>query len=215
MPRSTISFLRRAGANLCVVIALCAVAPSTSHAQNFDVTGTAYERLDLSTPEAALSTFLTAFHQGDFVTAFLVFSPEAQNEWYTLYSVSDMDTVLARSATERLSAAQTKAMTPAHPWEQWDFSYMFAHIMNWAKQNRTLPLNLEGLPSTITPTSLKPLMQRQRETSQGTVLAVTLKAYPQQLQFVMQRSPLGKWRLAQVIFPGGDTSVRPWAIPRK
>jgi hypothetical protein len=100
------------------------------------VTGTAHDKLDLASPEAALRTFLTAYRQGDFITAFWVLSPQAQREWKKHLDLFMFDSLcLMRGAPTSAMRPLIEALVP--PMDKWeqpeDVSFLFAHLMTVAQ----------------------------------------------------------------------------------
>lgn len=175
-------------------------------------TGTAYDKLDLASPEAALRTFLTAYRQGDFVTAFWVLSPQAQREWKKHLDLFMFDRpCLVRSATSVMGPLIEVLVPPMDKWEQpEDVSFLFAHLMTVAQQRSWLPLDLDGLPADLSASKV-PAPGARRDTRDGHVdIAVPLRAYPAPVIFRLETSPLSKWRVRQAIVPGTDDNAIPW-----
>lgn len=199
---------------LLLGLGLAAFAPALL-AQAPLVQGTAYDRLDLATADAALRTFLSAFRRGDYVTAYWVLSPQAQLDWQTAIETFSFNRTLRGDVMARNLLPQI--VPPIAQWEQHDMSFLFAHVMNVARREGMLPLDLSGLPEDLAPARLPNLGTGPAAlAADGSIaIAVALAAYPGPVVFRMVTSPLGKWRLAQILPPGGDAASRPFGLPAK
>jgi hypothetical protein len=186
---------------------LCVLAISTSFkpvlAQTQHVEGTAYDRLDLATPESALRAFLNAYKAGDYVTVFWIFSPGAQLDWQrALYSFNFAILMHGNPMGQR--ALLDELLPPLDKVEQQDISFAFATLMNAAQRHGMLPLDVTGLPENMSAANV-PDLGKRTQTPDGQVdIAVVLKAYAGPVHFRMETSPLGRWRVRQVIPPDGD-----------
>jgi hypothetical protein len=88
-----------------------------------------------------------------------------------------------------------------------DFSYLFDEIMLAA--NEQYLVDLRG-HVTIVETRLRKL-------TDGAMMATVttaLEGVEGEVVFRLKQSPMGRWRVLQVIVPGGDESLYPWAAPR-
>ncbi len=100
---------RAAWQALVLLVSVVAALPGAS-AQTGPSTGpssgsTAYDRLDLTTPEAALRQFLGAYRRGDYVTAFWILAPASQQA----FQVHLMRFDLSRIARVSVTGAMTHA----------------------------------------------------------------------------------------------------------
>lgn len=179
--------------------------------------GTAYDRLDLSSPDAALRAFLTAYRQGDYVTVYWILAPATQLEWQKRLMMLDLGPMLRkpRGQASFPTATLEELVPPIDQWEQQDTSFLFAHVMTFAKSHDLLPLDLAGLPDDLSPAGLPELGTLIRTDERHAELTVPLKAYAQPVVFRLETSPLGKWRVRQVIPPGGDEASLPWGLRRR
>lgn len=191
-------------------------ASGTALAQ-VSVRGTAYDRLDLASPEAALRTFLGAYKAGDFVTVYWVFSPATQTAWQNQYFMLNFDRMLRNNTGEQLyqQPYAGRLMPAIAELEQQDLSFLFANILNVGADHHLLPLDLSGLPDDLSPAALAQLGAAPRPIPGGVEIALPLPAYPQPVAFRLERSPLGKWRVRQIIPPGGDETSLPWGLGTK
>ena len=198
---------------LCIALlagALLSGFVLNARAQTERVEGTAYDRLDLSSPDAALRAFLSAFRRGDYVTAYWIFSPQSQLDWDSLiYRLNLGQTV--RAAQPLGGGFVEQAIPPLAQWEQQDMSFLFAHVMNAAKRIDALPIDLAGLPDDLSANGLA-LGAAAPAGDGSVVIAVALKAYAAPVIFRLVTSPLGKWRLRQIVPPGGDPNSLPFGL---
>ena len=96
--------------------------------------------------------------------------------------------------------------------EQQDMSFQFAHMMSVAGQHDILPLDLTGLPEDLTRANV-PALGASAQSPDGRVeIAISLKNYPAPVTFRLEKSPHGKWRLRQIIPPGGDEKSIPFGL---
>lgn len=171
----------------------------------------AYDRLDLASPEAALRAFLTTYRDGDYVTAFWIFTPETQDEVFRHAAQLNMDR-LARLPAQGRMAIMTEMIPPTAEVDQRDYSFLFANIMQVAKRHGLMPLDIAGLPDDLSPASV-PSLGRRAETRDGvTEIAMPLRAYREPVVFRLVRARTGRWRLKQVLPPGGDPASVPFGL---
>jgi hypothetical protein len=171
----------------------------------------AYDRLDLSSPEAALRAFLTAYRDGDYVAAFWIFTADTQDEVFRHAAQLNMDRLARLPAQGRL-AIMTEMIPPTAEVDQRDYSFLFANIMQVAKRRGLMPLDITGLPDDLSPANVPSLGQRTETTDGITEIAMTLRAYREPVVFRLQRARTGRWRLRQVLTPGGDPASRPFGL---
>lgn len=171
----------------------------------------AFDRLDLSTPDAALRAFLTAYRDGDFVTAFWIFTPETQDEILRQVATFAVDRLARRPGSGRL--AILSEMIPATAgMVQRDHSFLFANIMQVARRRGLQPLDLSGLPQDLSAANVPDLGRRTQTTDGVTEIAVVLGAYRGPVVFRMTGPVAGRWRLRQVVPPGGDPTSIPFGL---
>jgi hypothetical protein len=174
----------------------------------------AYDRLNLTTPDAALRTFLSAYRDGDFVTVFWIFSPSTQTEWFRRLAQFRIDT-LVKGFDFKDTALMADLVPPLKEIDQTDFGFAFAHMMVTAKRRGMLPLDVTGLPVDLSPQNV-PLLGKVTATTPVEVdIAVALKNYTGPVIFRMQLARSGRWRLLQIIPPGGDEQSIPFGLRGK
>jgi hypothetical protein len=82
MPANPYRLGRRLGIS-ALLLAASVAAGTLSPARADSISGSiAYDKLNLTTADAALRTFLTAYRQGDFVSVYWIFAPSTQTAWY-------------------------------------------------------------------------------------------------------------------------------------
>lgn len=207
--------LRRTGM-VCLVAAL-AVLGTPAIAQPVTRTAPssgshAYDRLDLQSAEAALRTFLSAYRRGDYVAAFWILAPASQAAFYTHLSRFDMRRVARVNAESALMHAAEMIPSPAQM-DQTDLSFIFAHAMAVARRLDIMPLNLAGLPEDLSPANV-PRVGTRNQLADGRVeFSVPLPAYRAPVVFRMVQRAQGRWRLEQVLPPGGVLDSLPFGLP--
>lgn len=207
--------LRRTGI-ACVVAAMAALsAPATAQPTTRAAPSSgslAYDRLDLQSAEAALRTFLSAYRRGDYVTAFWILTPASQSAFYTHLARFDMRRVARVTASSALMHAAE--MIPAQAqMDQTDMSFLFAHAMAVARRLDIMPLNLAGLPEDVSPTNVPRLGTRNQLADGRVEFAVPLPGYRAPVVFRMVQRAQGRWRLEQVLPPGGVLDSLPFGLP--
>ena len=178
------------------------------------VQGTAYDRLDLSSPAAAVDAFLRAYKKGDYVAAFWVFSLPAQRSWREHVNRLDFSRIVRGDFAKLRSLDLFDEMVPEPDgYEQEDISFLFAHMMNIAAAHALLPLDVTGWVDDPPAGDKPPAGAVAFPTGTAADILVRLKAYPESVQFKLEISPLGKWRIRQIILPGGNDKTLPWGLP--
>jgi hypothetical protein len=196
---------------LAMLAALAVPGPALGQAVPSASGSLAYDRLQMSTPDAALRTFLSAYRDGDYVTAFWVFAADTQDE--VLRHAAQLNLRrLARLPAEGSMAIVVEMSPPPAELDQRDLSFMFAHVMQVARRRGMLPLDVAGLPQNLAPANV-PNLGRLTETTDGTTeIAVTLGAYREPVVFRFVRARTGRWRLRQIVPPGGDPTSVPFGL---
>lgn len=181
-----------------------AAAPSSGSA--------AYDRLDLSTAEAALRQFLGAYRRGDYVTAFWIMAPASQQAFQVHLMRFDLSKIARVSAVGAMTHAP-EMIPPMNRLEQTDPSFAFAYAMQVARRLDIMPLNLAGMPEDMSPAVVPRLGTRMQLADGQVEIAVPLQAYRAPVVFRMMRSPMGRWRVQQVLPPGGHVESLPFGLP--
>ena len=194
---------------LCFLVLLTGCKTTTS--QNY-VARNYYERLSLNSPESAVETFTNAFQKEDFFTVFLILSPSAQlrveNNINTLNYTELIDVKDLTEAENVL--ANTPQFQTLSEWEHLGAtsSYLFDAIMLAAKQRSVLLIDLSG---DVSISRIKRI--KDSDESPKVDVFTTVAGIEGDVIFRMEQSPSGRWRVQQVIIPGGDEELIPWSVP--
>lgn len=181
----------------------------------WDEARTYYETLDLSAPEAAVRTFVKAFQRDDFQTVWQVLAPRAQFVWMQLVNLLRYDQLYNTDLRAEVEPRITTLAEGIGAGEQSEASTMwfFDDMMLAATQAGALLIDLHGevtilgsgpAPAAAQDPDSPDIVMDVRATVdgiQGTVIFRTVQA------------PSGRWRVLQVIVPGGDEEWRPWSVP--
>ncbi len=173
---------------------------------------TYYDTLDLKTPEKAVKTFVKAYQERDFWTVWLVFSGKTQAIVSQQFSLLDLHNLIDYETNSPLEENIPYFNKGLFDGEHVDFGYIFDENMLAASENSMLLFDLSGVVviTSSTPSSISP--------TQEAVDVTTNVGKVQGIIFRMVQAPSGKWRLYQVILPGGvddssDPNCIPWSIP--
>jgi hypothetical protein len=166
---------------------------------------TYYESLDLSTPRRAVTTLVDAFGRNDFMTVWLVLDPFAQDEFRSNLNLVRYSQILDTAAFPDYQTALQTEFLPMASWDSHDLWYLFDSLMLLADRHQAFLIDLSG-PVEIT-----------GETTEGpfdyTDVTARVAGIEGEVTFRMSQAPSGRWRVFQVIVPGGDTRLVPWAVP--
>jgi len=196
---------------ICMLLAACNTISQPPHAQ----ARTFYESLDLESSEAAVRTFIDAFQRADFPTVYWILAPDAQDVWRQYMSMLEADRVIKVNEGEDAQTVFHETMintdfTNIGQLESFgDTSYYFDIVMYAAKQHGVLPIDLTHA---VTIREVKP----PQRNDQYTFVDVTVETDTVDgiVIFRTIQGPSGRWRVLQVIVPGGDERDMPWSIPR-
>jgi len=163
---------------------------------------TFYESLDLDTPLAAVETFTDAFADDDFMTVWLVLDPEAQFRVQQELNLLQYQALIGPEAMDDLAVwfddeSFFESMEHSDPW------YFFDQIMLIADANNGLLIDLSGNAKV------------QSDNASGNVATVVTEVdgIEGDVVFRLEATPTGRWRVKQVIVPGGDPELLPWSVP--
>ncbi len=189
---------------LCIVcLAGCTAAAGTkSDARTY------YDSLALDTPEAAAQSFITAFQASDFQTVYLILSPRAQRTWKENYAQLNWPLIFRVKNQKEVDAIlENTAIAQGKFEHSGETSYEFDELMLAAQTHDLLLVDLGG-KLTVQST------QEARDTvgNPATDVIIQSSRYDEPLVFRMVQAPSGKWRVYQVIIPGGNEDYVPWAV---
>lgn len=163
---------------------------------------TYYESLDLSSPESAVQSFSSAFQKSDFPTVFWILAPEAQSEYRNNIALLEYDYLIKLSST-----VKTDMLNNISPIEhRGETSYHFDGLMMTAKEHSAFIIDLSG------EIGMKDRVPASN--NQYVDLVTVVDGIDGDVVFRLVQSPSKRWRVLQVIVPGGDETLIPWSVPR-
>ncbi|KAF0137451.1 MAG: hypothetical protein FD152_470 [Xanthobacteraceae bacterium] len=203
--------LRSGMLNSLVAISLlaCPGLVASAHSSSGSM---AFDRLDLRSPEAALRQFLSAYRRGDYVTAYWIMTPTSQSAFARHLARFEFNRIARLPASSAVLHA-AEMMPSVNQMEQTDTSFYFAHAMAVAHRLGVMPLNLSGLPEDVSPTNVPRLGNRNQLTDGKVEFAVPLRAYRAPVVFRFVSTQGGRWRLEQILPPGGTVDSLPFGLP--
>ena len=172
---------------------------------------TYFESLNLSSPEAAVMTFVDAFHNDDFPTVFWVLSPDAQKEIEHSTKLLQYGRILNLQSGKKTSEILSDTILykgGVSGLETHELWYMFDYIMVAAKQHGVLLIDLSGDVEILH-------FEEKTLDSDTTVIDVytTIGGIPGEVKFRMVQTSNDRWRVQQVIVPYGNEEWIPWSVP--
>ncbi len=181
---------------------------------------TQYESFDLSTPEAAVRTFVDLFQRRDYAGAFLIFAPQTQSAWRRGISMFDFDALIQPDAGDELFDNIAIGFNHTQVEHSVDVTnYLFDSIMLFAEERDAFLIDLRGDVEILRQedTTIEAYDDPEDGDDDETPLpAVDVIASVEGIQgevsFRMVPTPSGRWQILQVIVPGGDEEVMPWSV---
>ncbi|GAB4512590.1 MAG: hypothetical protein OHK0046_12370 [Anaerolineae bacterium] len=168
---------------------------------------TFYESLNLATPESAARTFLSAFQREDYPTIYLIFSFDTQSSFKSQLGLFRYAQVYKHGPDEAQNrVVLEEAILPPEKWEQTDQWWFFDQIMRSAAHRDLLLIDLRG-DARINGTR----EAIAGESTPAVDVLASVNGIDGEVTLRMVQAPSGKWRVYQVIVPGGDESVIPWS----
>ncbi|HEY70009.1 MAG TPA: hypothetical protein G4O08_05430 [Anaerolineae bacterium] len=196
---------------LCIwiIVASCS-ASSVLGLEPDEQPRTYYDTLELSTPEIAVETFSDAFARDDFLTVYLVLSTRSQFIFLQRLRMLDYSHILQPDSFERIrddvSTFAEGIGAGEHTDEGW---YIFDQIMLAAKKHDVLLIDLSGEVSILESRDME-----LDNYDQVVDVICDVDGIQGRVTFRMVQAPSGNWRVYQVIVPGGDEDMVPWAVPQ-
>ena len=194
---------------LWIVVTACS-ASSILGLERDEQARTYYETLDLSTPEIAVETFSDAFARDDFLTVYLVLSTRSQFIFMQRLRMLQYSFIIQHDSFDQIRddvpVFAEGIGAGEHADEGW---YVFDQIMLAAKRHDVLLIDLSG--------EVQILDSRNAELDDyDPVVDVVcdVAGIQGEVVFRMIQAPSGNWRVYQVIVPGGDEDMVPWAVPQ-
>ncbi|OFW52919.1 MAG: hypothetical protein A2V75_09875 [Actinobacteria bacterium RBG_16_70_17] len=166
---------------------------------------TYYESLDLASPREAVATFADAFQRNDFMTVWLVLDADAQLHLQQDLNMAQWGQFFDTAASPEYRTALETEVFPFQSWDSHDSWEFFDRLMLMADGHDAFLIDLSGQ---VNVTGESP--------SAGwgyTDLTAEVEGIEGDVIFRMAQAPSGKWRVHQVIAPGGDEQSVPWSVP--
>ena len=189
----------RAATALLVVVAIGGGCTSNTEPALGDAR-TYYESLDLDSPLEGAQTFVKAFARDDFMTVYLVLDSAAQFAIHQHVNLIDYDALLDTSAVPDIDREMASLLSLDES-ETTDMWHLFDRLMMLAARNDAFLIDLGGEVS----------FDDEDDTSE---VIATVAGIAGEVIFRMTESPSGRWRVHQIVTPGGDTNTIPWSARR-
>lgn len=197
--------LTRKAVGTAIATALLIASCSTDSAPHRDGARTYCESLDLSSPEATVTTLTDAFARDDFMTVWFTFDPFARSHLQNAIDLLQYRQVIGEGAMEDLRAWLQDDMffESLEVRDQW---YLFDQIMVIADSNDAFLIDLSD---TVRIDAVEPM----EDTVDTVHVSATVEGIEGEVVFVTTALIPNRWRIHQVIVPGGDKELYPWAVP--
>jgi hypothetical protein len=192
---------------LLIVAISCSTSESQTPTPETNGPRTFYDTLELDTPESAVQTFVDAYRRGDFLTVYMILSPQTQFQF-------EQDLMLLQDHLYKIESEEKgREILLDTPYrddsiEHFDSAYRFDTFMFSAKQHSALYIDLDG-EVVIQETKVS----EHAEYGPVTEVVTNVDGIDGPVVFRMRQSVSGRWRVLQVILPGGDEDLLPWAVP--
>jgi hypothetical protein len=170
---------------------------------------TYYDSLDLSSPEAAVRELCSAFRRRDYATVYLVLAPRAHFiaqqhanllQWGYLVREEAADDVVQELCiiSEGLGNCDYEG----------EWMFLFDDLMLGAERHSAFLIDLRGTEHIRG--------RRQASTDEGYAaidVTAAVEGISGEVVFRTVQVPAsGKWRVLQVIVPGGNEGIIPWSV---
>jgi hypothetical protein len=172
---------------------------------------TCYDSLALDTPENAVQSFVDAFQREDYPSVLLILAESTQSAIPQYVNLLKFGYLIQAECwddvwpdipvmAEGIGSGEHSQSLVIQVWDE---------IMLAAKRNSAFLIDLSG--------EVVILDRRFAHETEYASLAVDVIAKVEGIEgetvFRMVPSLSGRWRVLQVIVPGGDETLRPWAVP--
>ena len=160
---------------------------------------TIFERLAFATPKAAVDSFLLAWRGQDFPTVFWILAPDTQRAVITAVERFQFTQVTGPLPDRSRLNALAEEGLPALSAREHDMetAWLFDRLMI---TGRRLGAVAFPLPPDATAGAVRMQPDGRALVAAGPV------------EFVLQRSPAGHWRVQGAFGPGADRTILPWGI---
>lgn len=172
---------------------------------------TYYESLQLQTPETAIQSFIRSFQGCDFASVYMILSPAAQQHIQNSQLSLSIANILGDLSTNDLANLEQEfniRLPLDNPEHFPDTLHYFDTLMLTAAQNSLLPFELSGEARIL---GLQTLESALRESLLEVVTRID--GIDEPILFRLVQSPNEKWRIHQIVMPGGQAGNIPWTFP--
>lgn len=160
---------------------------------------TYYDSLDLSSPTAAAETFVDAFARDDFMTVWLAFDSQAQWEWNNAFNLLHYSKLFRVNDEMRQGIPDTISRLITETTDPW---YVFDQTMMLAREHNALLIDLQSIDLDMT--TIK---------DDGTaVVTGRFEGIDGDVEIKLTATQDGRWKVGQVLLPGGDENSIPWGV---
>lgn len=188
---------------IAIVLMLALIgAACTAESSDSDRVVNFYESLDLESPSAAVETFADAFARNDFMTVWLTFDVTTQVRVGVSFDLLQWRNVIDADAVPDM-ASEMASVLSFDNLETTDRWYLFAEVMMIADRNDAYLIDLSG---DVT-------LGEESQVGDDVEVFSVVEGIDGEVRFRLVQSPSGRWRVYQVIVPGGDEAAIPWSVP--
>lgn len=180
------------------LVAVLLVALGSGCTSSDERARTYYESLDLGTPLTAAETFVDAFAEDDFMTVYLTLDREAQFRVHQGMNLFEYGLLVRIDAIEDLEGELRRALA-IEDMEHADAWYIFDRVMLMADRNDAFLVDLSG--------------EVALESAGPDEVRATVPGIDGDVTISLTKSTTGRWRVRQVLVPGGNADDIPWAVP--
>ncbi len=177
-------------------------AGCTAESSSSDGAGNFYESLDLASPTAAVETFSDAFGRKDFMTVWLALDVRTQVMAGASFDLLQWSNVIDTAAVPDMRS-ELDSVLSFDSIESTDRWYVFDRIMMIADRNDAYLIDLSG---DVT-------VGEELQVGDDVEVSGVVEGIDGAVRFRLTQSPSGRWRVHQVIVPGGDEGMIPWSVP--
>jgi hypothetical protein len=208
------------GLALGFVLGMVGARSMTSVNAAQDAPRTQYESFDLSTPEAAVQTFVDTFQQRDYAGLFLILAPQSQIAWGQVFTRFSFERIIAPEAVDALMDSIDFGFNHTETEHSPQVtSYLFDDIMLFAEEHDAFLIDLRGEVQILRSedNTIPAFHHAEEDDEDETPLPVedvitSVEGIEGEVTFRMVPTPSGRWQVMQVIVPGGDEERLPWSV---
>lgn len=192
-----------AGAIALLLAASLIGASCSVDSQDSDGAANFYESLDLASPSEAVETFTDAFAEKDFMTVWLAFDINAQQRVENYFNLLQWPNLIRTDAVPNIGS-ETASILSLDNLETTDRWYLFDVMMTTADEHDAYLIDLSGAVT----------ISEESQAGDDAEVSTVVEGINGDVRFRLVQSPTGRWRVYQVIVPGGDEDLIPWSVPQ-